>query len=85
MFVYQWRVIWSSFVLRFRIFTLIAKNVDCKTVYILFSTAALRDHVCNIYYVNSSGPFCQRVLLTIEEKHLPYDMKLVDLGNKPEW
>ncbi|KAH9675498.1 glutathione S-transferase DHAR3 [Citrus sinensis] len=30
-------------------------------------------------------PFCQRVLLTIEEKHLPYDMKLVDLGNKPEW
>ncbi|KAH9739054.1 glutathione S-transferase DHAR3 [Citrus sinensis] len=29
-------------------------------------------------------PFCQRVLLTIEEKHLPYDMKLVDLGNKPE-
>ncbi|XP_031257918.1 glutathione S-transferase DHAR3, chloroplastic [Pistacia vera] len=30
-------------------------------------------------------PFCQRVLLTMEEKHLPYDMKLVDLSNKPEW
>ncbi|EOY03947.1 Dehydroascorbate reductase 1 isoform 3 [Theobroma cacao] len=30
-------------------------------------------------------PFCQRVLLTFEEKHLPYDMKLVDLANKPEW
>ncbi|KAL9233719.1 hypothetical protein vseg_008677 [Gypsophila vaccaria] len=30
-------------------------------------------------------PFCQRVLLTLEEKHLPYDMKLVDLTNKPEW
>ncbi|KNA12785.1 hypothetical protein SOVF_122820 [Spinacia oleracea] len=30
-------------------------------------------------------PFCQRVLLTLEEKHLPYDMKLVDLSNKPEW
>ncbi|KAJ4960399.1 hypothetical protein NE237_020309 [Protea cynaroides] len=30
-------------------------------------------------------PFCQRVLLTLEEKHLPYDMKFVDLGNKPEW
>ncbi|RXH68559.1 hypothetical protein DVH24_030892 [Malus domestica] len=29
-------------------------------------------------------PFCQRVLLTLEEKHLPYDLKLVDLGNKPE-
>ncbi|XP_028769868.1 glutathione S-transferase DHAR3, chloroplastic [Neltuma alba] len=30
-------------------------------------------------------PFCQRVLLTLEEKHLPYDMKLVDLRHKPEW
>ncbi|XP_022769994.1 glutathione S-transferase DHAR3, chloroplastic [Durio zibethinus] len=30
-------------------------------------------------------PFCQRVLLTMEEKHLSYDMKLVDLANKPEW
>nr|AHM26862.1 dehydroascorbate reductase [Siraitia grosvenorii] len=30
-------------------------------------------------------PFCQRVLLTLEEKHLPYDLKLVDLANKPEW
>ncbi|TKY47401.1 Glutathione S-transferase DHAR3 [Spatholobus suberectus] len=30
-------------------------------------------------------PFCQRVLLTLEEKHLPYDPKLVDLANKPEW
>ncbi|KAL2504473.1 Glutathione S-transferase DHAR3 [Abeliophyllum distichum] len=30
-------------------------------------------------------PFTQRVLLTLEEKSLPYDLKLVDLGNKPEW
>ncbi|GFP92642.1 glutathione s-transferase dhar3 chloroplastic [Phtheirospermum japonicum] len=30
-------------------------------------------------------PFTQRVLLTLEEKHLPYDLKLVDLRNKPEW
>ncbi|KAK9062167.1 hypothetical protein SSX86_019353 [Deinandra increscens subsp. villosa] len=30
-------------------------------------------------------PFTQRVLLTLEEKHLPYDLKLVDLGNKPDW
>ncbi|GAA0160626.1 transferase [Lithospermum erythrorhizon] len=30
-------------------------------------------------------PFTQRVLLTLEEKHLPYDMKFVDLNNKPEW
>lgn len=30
-------------------------------------------------------PFTQRVLLTLEEKHLPYDMKFIDLANKPEW
>jgi len=33
----------------------------------------------------TTGPFTQRVLLTIEEKHLPYDLKLVDLSNKPDW
>ncbi|XP_012838812.1 PREDICTED: glutathione S-transferase DHAR3, chloroplastic, partial [Erythranthe guttata] len=32
-----------------------------------------------------SGPFTQRVLLTLEEKRLPYDLKLVNLNNKPEW
>ncbi|CAL5037722.1 unnamed protein product [Urochloa decumbens] len=30
-------------------------------------------------------PFTQRVLLTIEEKHLPYDLKLINLANKPDW
>ncbi|XP_044957488.1 probable glutathione S-transferase DHAR2, chloroplastic isoform X2 [Hordeum vulgare subsp. vulgare] len=30
-------------------------------------------------------PFTQRVLLTIEEKNLPYELKLVDLANKPDW
>ncbi|KAL3524993.1 hypothetical protein ACH5RR_013365 [Cinchona calisaya] len=30
-------------------------------------------------------PFTQRVLLTLEEKHLPYDLKLVDFANKPDW
>ncbi|XP_051146399.1 probable glutathione S-transferase DHAR2, chloroplastic [Andrographis paniculata] len=30
-------------------------------------------------------PFSQRILLTLEEKHLPYDLKVVDLRNKPEW
>ncbi|RZC04283.1 Cyanogenic beta-glucosidase [Glycine soja] len=30
----------------------------------------------------ANGPFCQTVLLTLEEKHLPYDPKLVDLTNK---
>lgn len=30
-------------------------------------------------------PFTQRVLLTLEEKHLPYDMKFIDLQAKPKW
>lgn len=30
-------------------------------------------------------PFCQRVLLTLEEKKIPYETKLIDLSNKPEW
>ncbi|WP_285167035.1 glutathione S-transferase N-terminal domain-containing protein, partial [Mycobacterium tuberculosis] len=30
-------------------------------------------------------PFCQRVTLTLEEKKIPYDYKLVDLSNKPSW
>ncbi|KAL5199319.1 hypothetical protein ABZP36_020522 [Zizania latifolia] len=46
--------------------------------------------VCAKASVTVSGrlgdcPFTQRVLLTIEEKHLPYDIKLVDLTNKPDW
>ncbi|XP_058109832.1 probable glutathione S-transferase DHAR1, cytosolic [Magnolia sinica] len=30
-------------------------------------------------------PFCQRVLLSLEEKHLPYEAKLVNLSDKPQW
>ncbi|XP_050229940.1 glutathione S-transferase DHAR3, chloroplastic [Mercurialis annua] len=30
-------------------------------------------------------PFCQRVLLTLEEKNVPYDMKFIEFANKPEW
>ncbi|XP_062230557.1 probable glutathione S-transferase DHAR1, cytosolic [Phragmites australis] len=30
-------------------------------------------------------PFSQRVLLTLEEKKVPYEMKLIDLSNKPDW
>ena len=32
-----------------------------------------------------SGPFCQRVLLTLEEKKVPYTTHLIDLSNKPQW
>ncbi|PKA51969.1 Glutathione S-transferase DHAR3, chloroplastic [Apostasia shenzhenica] len=30
-------------------------------------------------------PLCQRVLVTLEEKKVPYEVKLIDLSNKPEW
>lgn len=30
-------------------------------------------------------PFCQRVLLTLEEKKVPYKLHLIDLAAKPEW
>lgn len=30
-------------------------------------------------------PFSQRVLLTLEEKRVPYEYKLVDTANKPDW
>ncbi|OWM70103.1 glutathione S-transferase DHAR2 [Punica granatum] len=30
-------------------------------------------------------PFCQRVLLTLEEKKVPYKMHLVNLSEKPQW
>ncbi|KAI3934083.1 hypothetical protein MKW92_029801 [Papaver armeniacum] len=29
--------------------------------------------------------FCQRVLLTLEEKKVPYQMHLIDTANKPQW
>ncbi|KAL4291474.1 hypothetical protein GQ457_14G023120 [Hibiscus cannabinus] len=31
------------------------------------------------------GPFCQRVLLTLEEKKVPYKLLLVNLSDKPQW
>ncbi|PWA75122.1 dehydroascorbate reductase 2 [Artemisia annua] len=34
---------------------------------------------------NTDCPFCQRVLLTLLEKKLPYRTHLIDLDNKPEW
>ncbi|XP_021729710.1 glutathione S-transferase DHAR2-like [Chenopodium quinoa] len=30
-------------------------------------------------------PFSQRVLLTLEEKKIPYQMHLIDVSNKPKW
>ncbi|MCL7031266.1 hypothetical protein MKW94_019374 [Papaver nudicaule] len=30
-------------------------------------------------------PFVQRILLTLEEKKVPYQMHLIDTSNKPQW
>ncbi|KAI3734824.1 hypothetical protein L6452_14303 [Arctium lappa] len=30
-------------------------------------------------------PFCERVLLTLKEKKVPYKTHLIDLDNKPKW
>eukprot|EP00258_Populus_trichocarpa_P006928 XP_002311137.1 glutathione S-transferase DHAR2 isoform X1 [Populus trichocarpa] len=30
-------------------------------------------------------PFCQRVLLSLEEKKIPYKSYLINLGDKPQW
>lgn len=30
-------------------------------------------------------PFCQRVVLTLEEKKVPYQVHLIDVSNKPKW
>ncbi|CAL9013012.1 unnamed protein product [Prunus brigantina] len=60
------------------------------TIRTLTVAAAAPFEVCakaSVTVPNKLGdcPFCQRVLLTLEEKNLPYDLKLVDLANKPEW
>lgn len=30
-------------------------------------------------------PFCHRVLLTLQQKNIPYKQELIDFYNKPEW
>jgi valyl-tRNA synthetase len=30
-------------------------------------------------------PFCQRVLLTLEAKSIPYNSSFIDFAAKPEW
>nr|GEW33280.1 hypothetical protein [Tanacetum cinerariifolium] len=36
-------------------------------------------------YVKAPSPFCQMVLLTLEEKKVPYNTTFISLDNKPEW
>ncbi|KAE8683281.1 putative glutathione S-transferase DHAR4 [Hibiscus syriacus] len=42
------------------------------------------ETVCSLS-LSSSCPFCQRVLLTLEEKKVPYKLHLVYLSDKPQW
>ncbi|KAL5225714.1 hypothetical protein ABZP36_012353 [Zizania latifolia] len=61
-----------------------------RTAFVARASAESLIEVCAKASVTVPGrlgdcPFTQRVLLTIEEKHLPYDIKLVDLANKPDW
>ena len=32
-----------------------------------------------------AGPFCHRVLLSLEAKHIPYTKEYIDFNNKPQW
>ncbi|KAJ3674751.1 hypothetical protein LUZ60_005367 [Juncus effusus] len=67
----------------------------CRTGHLLrrCRTAAVRASALEVCVKASSTvpgrlgdcPFTQRVLLTLEEKKLDYDMKLVDLSDKPDW
>lgn len=36
-------------------------------------------------HVLGDCPFCQRTLLTLEEKDVSYKMHLIDFSNKPQW
>ncbi|XP_073010263.1 probable glutathione S-transferase DHAR2, chloroplastic isoform X2 [Typha latifolia] len=83
----------SSSCLRFRAISPVSAFVPNRGAAISVRAAAAADpplEVCVKASLTVPGrlgdcPFSQRVLLTLEEKHLPYDMKLVDLGSKPEW
>lgn len=39
----------------------------------------------NLLGASYAGPFSQRILLTLEHKAVPYDPKLIDVSNKPQW
>lgn len=42
------------------------------------------DFICHSFGF-SSGPFCHRVLLTLEEKKVPCKLHLINLSEKPQW
>jgi glutathione S-transferase len=34
---------------------------------------------------SATCPFVQRSAITLEHKHVPYEIEFVDLANKPQW
>ncbi|KAF3771614.1 Glutathione S-transferase [Nymphaea thermarum] len=65
-------------------------SVSRRRLHIVMATPSQPLEVCVKAAVTSPEklgdcPFSQRVLLTLEEKKLPYDLKLIDLSRKPDW
>lgn len=38
-----------------------------------------------LVHLSRTGPFTHRVLLTLEEKHVPYVKHYINTHDKPEW
>ena len=53
----------------------------------LSATATATEEPVLTLYRDTNGwcPFCERVWIGLEKKGIPYDEKLVDLQNKPQW
>lgn len=41
--------------------------------------------IMNLFVKYGLGPFCHKILLMLEEKNVPYQVKLVNLSDKPDW
>ncbi|KAI3976979.1 hypothetical protein MKX01_008837 [Papaver californicum] len=79
---------------RFSLFSKISHNIKSfnrrALIVKMSSSVSAPLEICVKASITTPGklgdcPFTQRVLLTLEEKHLLYDMKMIDLANKPEW
>ena len=52
----------------------------------LTATATTEEPVLTLYRdTNGWCPFCERVWIGLEKKGIPYDEKLINLQDKPQW
>lgn len=63
---------------------------DCKYEFFLhFLFSIFVDCLVSSFIFHFSfdvlGPFCQRVLMTLEEKKVPYKTHLINTSDKPQW